>query len=398
MKKLFLIGFIFSCSAANRAFPQSSAHFTVDGVILTKDTGKIQFWYADQDNRIFFDTIRLVKGRFHVEGTVNRACEAMVWTDLDKKAFDDPSMFRFMLQPGHTDIRFDGAHPRIKGSTAQDDKESWDEVRRGLLDEKNRCHDTLAVLVRLFRENHDTALLMRQNEVAARWGVLLRIIKDTDVQYIDEHPDSYYSGYLLYQHRKQLSVDSLQHYYSLLSEDVRGSTIGHDVLTDLYPLTDDTAFRHANPLVGPEVTRRLRNTHSIYDLVLEDSTGRLVNLDSCRGKYVVIDFWASWCRPCIENIPALGQLSRKYRGAVQFISISLDRRGDDWKKAMRAHPAGGLQLIDTAAFNSVAAIYCKAIFVPTYIIADPNGRVIRYNAPQAVDAELGQVLDTLVGK
>ena len=53
--------------------------------------------------------------------------------------------------------------------------------------------------------------------------------------------------------------------------------------------------------------------NSVYDLSSIDTLGNMIELSSFKGKYLVIDFWASWCKPCIENIPFLNQLVKHYK-------------------------------------------------------------------------------------
>jgi thiol-disulfide isomerase/thioredoxin len=124
-------------------------------------------------------------------------------------------------------------------------------------------------------------------------------------------------------------------------------------------LTDDNEFRKANPLIDKELETQLDTVRSVYALRLTDTSGRIVELNAFKNKYLVIDFWASWCGPCIANVPSLNELIRNYRGdSIGFVSISLDRYPDQWKKALWSHRIDGVQLCDTNAFNSVAAIYC----------------------------------------
>jgi thiol-disulfide isomerase/thioredoxin len=110
-----------------------------------------------------------------------------------------------------------------------------------------------------------------------------------------------------------------------------------------------------------------------------------------------MDFWASWCKPCIENIPALNQMSDYYNSdSIQFISVSLDEDIRAWKQSVTKNHFAGIQLSDTEGFNSLAAIYCKVLWVPKYIVADRSGHIINYDAPQAIDPELKLLLDNLI--
>lgn len=213
------------------------------------------------------------------------------------------------------------------------------------------------------------------------------------------HPGSYLSAYLLWKQSQRIPVDSVKRLYIALADSVKNSAVGDDVLSYMFPLTNDNAFRMKYPLIDEQFSKRLVAIGSIHEFKLANTSGKLVDLATFKGKYLLIDVWASWCKPCIENVPAWNDLVKQYNPTIiQFISVSMDTEKDDWKRSLERHKTGGTMLIDQAAFKSMFALYCKVRSVPTYIIVDPAGHIINYDAPQPLQPELRHLLDDLIKK
>jgi thiol-disulfide isomerase/thioredoxin len=394
---------VIAFAVSGRAFGQTAdvdGKFSVDGVVAGRDTGVVVLWSMGADNLTRYDTAMLKSGKFRFSGTVNGACEAYLWTDTSTKIFDDPSMLRFILEPGKTHIFFkvaDPIKPVVTGGKGQQEKTIWDERKESLLSIKRMGWDTMRVLGRELRGSDSATVRKVLERVENRGDSVNRVIRQMDVGYIRRHPNSFLSAYLLWQQERRLTVDSIEIYYGALSSNVKNSSIGLGVLEYVYPPTDNNEFRKANPLINAVLGDELDTIHSVYQLRLKDTSGRTVALSGYNTKYLVIDFWASWCGPCVRNIPHLNQLIENYDGdSIGFISISLDKHIGDWKRALSQHPILGVQLCDSNSFDGVAAIFCKTIYVGNYVIADRDGRIIHYNAPQADEPALKVILDGLL--
>jgi thiol-disulfide isomerase/thioredoxin len=403
MRTFFLFIFILVIFSVNKIYSQSTPRntkFSLKGEIIGRDTGSLVLWHYANDNKVVVDTVKLNKGKFHFSGTVNRVCEALLWTDLKNRDFDDPSVIRFLLEPNNIYISYkmnEAVNPVITGSRSETEKRNWDKVKMSLLNSKQQLYKRIRSLAKLFKANPNPSLQVQINQVQEKIDSINESIKLVDVQYIKMHPNSYLSAYLLSKHTRKLSVDSIEIYYNELANDVKKSNVAHTVLMYIYPVTDDNDFRKANPLINIEFDQRLTKINSVYDLSLRDTLGNIIGLSSFRGKYLVIDFWASWCKPCVENIPSLNQMIKYYKSdSIQFISISIDKDSNDWKHSIIKHNFSGLQLSDLTGFISLAAIYCKVLWVPKYVVVDQNGRIINYDAPQADGPELKTLLYNLL--
>lgn len=128
-------------------------------------------------------------------------------------------------------------------------------------------------------------------------------------------------------------------------------------------------------------------------IVLEDLDGHKVDFAKYRGKYVYIDLWASWCVPCIKEIPHLKALERDLQNKdVVFLSISIDTNVEAWKKKVKALGLEGNLLINRD--NSLP----KALNVsgiPFFIVYDNEGRLYKYNAPRPSDVRTKPLLEGL---
>lgn len=129
------------------------------------------------------------------------------------------------------------------------------------------------------------------------------------------------------------------------------------------------------------------------DVELCEVNGKKVDFANFRGKYVYIDMWASWCVPCIKEIPHLKKLEEELRNKdVVFLSVSIDRSEDAWKKKVAELGLKGNQLIDHGG-KLATAMNVKGI--PFFIIYDRDGRLYKYNAYRPSDLRLKPLLDSL---
>lgn len=393
---------LFAWSAAGYAQTDTLVtHFKVEGHINGKDTGQIGFRYMDADNEYRYATTTLDHGTFSFSGSVNRVSEAWLITNLHYKDARDQSVVRFLFGPGLTRIsKTDGLrNTTIDGSPAQKELEKWDRRNAKLLAAESTLLDS-ADSIRKFVYGPEKARYKGRfdslyHKIDSIWGIMAR----QDIGYVAKYPDSYLSAFLLWKRCRKVSVDSVVLLYNALANNVKNSAVAYEVLTYVYPLTDNNEFRMKNPLFGQRFNKQLEKIRSIHEFSLKDTSGKMVNFTSFKGKYLVIDVWASWCKPCIANVPAWNTLLQQYdQDKVQFISVSFDQDAAAWKKAVSQHKPGGVHLIEPAGFKSLFAVYGKALWVPTYIIVNPEGKIINYDAPQPVDSKLGALLNSLTKK
>ena len=115
-------------------------------------------------------------------------------------------------------------------------------------------------------------------------------------------------------------------------------------------------------------------------VVLQDSEGNVVDFSAFRGKYVYIDMWASWCVPCLREVPVLQQLEKTLKNdKVVFVSISIDAKKEPWIAKMKEKNMHGHQLWNPD--NTLGkALNVKGI--PFFAIYDPEGKLYMHGAPR----------------
>ena len=395
MRLLNLLHFSIAVFFLTDANGQTSTvnNFVINGTIAGKDTGRVILWYADPQQQIHRDTSVLKDGNYSFTGNANIAGEALLWTDINNHIYDDKTMLRFILEPGSILINCnneDAVHAVVTGSKAQTEKQEWDQQKLQLIAQKNQQLKSADSLYKLHKIN---AAVMYKKIESGRYSTI-----DMDIKYISKHHSSYLSGYLLLRHKRKLTIDSLQILYSSLTDKVKQSSLGFEVLSYLYPLTTDTKFRNQNPVFGSDFNSRLNTVNSIYDISIPDSAGNMISLSQFKGQYLIIDFWASWCAPCIENIPFIKKLKESYKyDSLQILSYSVDTDIKKWKAAISKYQFSGIQVSDLNGFYGLLPVYCKlAVGVPMYMLFDKSGKLIKTDLPQPGNPELNKILDAIL--
>ncbi|QTE21974.1 TlpA family protein disulfide reductase [Polaribacter cellanae] len=130
----------------------------------------------------------------------------------------------------------------------------------------------------------------------------------------------------------------------------------------------------------------------------ENNAGGTKSLDDLKGKYVFIDVWATWCGPCIAQIPSLKKLEKEFHDKnIEFVSISIDTKKDydKWKKMIVDRELSGLQLIADNDWESKFIQDYGIKGIPRFILIDPQGIIVNADAPRPSDKKLVEILNEL---
>ncbi|MCH7408381.1 redoxin domain-containing protein [Belliella sp. DSM 111904] len=343
---LFSVLFFFSCGEKESVF---DGKVNISGKISNAGEGKLILSKYLDDRAEVVDTIKLnSNGKFDYELSLDGPSFYEL-NILDKKSV------RLALYDEDIDISYDAADDssyKVSGSEDSKHLQKVDELAQAYQDEINNLNSAYYEAM----TNKDQAAIKEiQTKAMDLEGAHAEKVKAA----INEMDGSFASlaalGMLNFKN-DFLFVDELV-------EQLNERYPNTKMITSLKSQLDDMRLLS----IGQEAP----------EISLPNPEGELVNLSDLRGKYVLIDFWAAWCKPCREENPNVVRLYNKYNeSGFEVFGVSLDRTKDAWVKAIEEDGLTWTHVSDLQYFNSAAAAIYQINAIPATYLIDPEGIIV----------------------
>ena len=359
---------------------QPGDNFKLSGKIEGVDNKMIYLSYYDEHIKAGkLDSAFIRNGLFTFYGKLKQPTVAFI--KLNKREAIGLSATDIFIEPANMSIELtlnEFANAHMTGSATQNDYQTLRAKRNQIVKNHPRLFDGNGYL----HKDLDTAL-------AEMLKIVFDSLNKVDYAYFDQHPKSYLTAYLLQYHVRNLSPDSTAMFYNRLGENLKR-----------HPVTQTIRSRLKNMEAGSVGT-------IAPHFFAKDTSGNEFYSGFVKGKYVLLDFWASWCLPCRENSPHLINLFKKYKdNGLRIVGIADDRDLDKWKLAItadktniwthiRREPNPDLKKKGLNDVNDINEKYGIAT-LPTYILIDGYGVIIgRFEKNSGSINELVQRLEAL---
>ena len=152
------------------------------------------------------------------------------------------------------------------------------------------------------------------------------------------------------------------------------------------PLYDGLTQEVKDSYPGKVLAKRMEELHVTAigqpapEIELTAPDGSTVKLSSLRGKYVLLDFWASWCGPCLKEVPNVKAVYEEYKDkGFEIYGVSLDKDKAAWEKAIQQHGLDWIHVSSLKAWRCPAAQAYNVTGIPCMFLLDKEGRIIGKN-------------------
>ncbi|WP_073235646.1 TlpA disulfide reductase family protein [Pedobacter caeni] len=376
MKKITIMLAVLLYTAS--CFSQQGQTFTLKGKATGGLTGIVYLRYLDADGKMKLDSSTLQNNSFFFKGRISEPAIANFYGRLKTQSVEDPNTTQIFLEPTEMNITVAKDQFKnlvMKGSKSQQEMESLALLKKPIRKEME------PVLERLRKEkDHEKAAEIRDSlePFNKREGKI-------EDDFFASHPDSYVTAYMMRYKMGELNLAQAEQIYNSWTSRIKESSYGKETLKEV------NALKGGSP--GAVVQM----------FSAKDINGAVLNLADFKGKkYVLLDFWASWCVPCRKGNPHLLGLYRKYKDkGLEIVGVaSDDRTPDAWRKAVEKDGIGVWKHVLSGPDRGSRIGESFGIHtLPTKILVDKNGIIVgRYGGNGESDEAMDKKMSELFGK
>jgi peroxiredoxin len=335
-----------SCQG-NKTASNGSSAYTIKGKLQNATAGQIYLFELGEQQFVARDTADIAQdGTFKFEGNVNEPT-------LYRVGLDQQNGLMLVLDNSTINVEADASD--INGTAKIEGSEDS----------------------KLFQQLNNLVTESRQKE-AELSQLFNQAISEGKTEEAEKYRQQYFSM------QKELKNFLAQHPGSVVS--AFGTLNLINPMTD-FPFADSMATLYSEKIPNSKYTvmlnKRLEQLRTTAvgsvapDFSLETPEGGSIALSSLRGKYVLIDFWASWCGPCRKENPNVVKMYNRYKDkGFEIFGVSLDQSRDKWLKAIADDKLTWPQVSDLKGWESKAAQLYQVDAIPQTILLDKEGKII----------------------
>lgn len=361
MKKIILIVF----AALLVGACGNKTQFTLNGEIVPTTDGKVVLYGFEKGNPVAIDSSEMVEGKFTFTGEVQVPQLRLLKIEGQKRyiaqLFVDPAKINMTIYPDSFEANV------ITGSKTQD-------IFQLYMDEIITFSKSKEDLQKRYRTAQASGNSDELDAIRFEYETMTDNTKLYAKNFINEYSESPAAAYVyLMNFFQEATFEELDSMLTVF-EPLQGSEFVEAIQEKADALKTSSVGATA-----PEFT-------------IDDPDGNSIILSSLRGKYVLIDFWASWCQPCMMELPNVIEQYNSYKDkGFEIVGISLDRDREAWINTIKAKEMNWPQGWDSE--GAIATQYGVAS-IPHTVLLDKEGKIIGKNLRgPALKEKLAELID-----
>ncbi|MBC9795826.1 TlpA disulfide reductase family protein [Sinomicrobium weinanense] len=396
MKIKIIIALVFLTAACTQNRLEKG-EFRLMGKVEGMKKGRL---YLLRDETV--DTLVVDQGEFNFKsGLGQNISRAFITTDLSLRTMESGAVL--YLEPKNMELMVnvrDWNQTVLEGSVTQNEKYVLDSLRKDTerkfsveVDELNRVSKKYRKAAERGADEKELEAIKEEDYIAREnLGPYFKELNELALSFIKGHPDSYISMENMLFLLRDMKYGEAITIYNALDPKLKEMKIGREVFSEIENM------KKGVPGAKAEYFKT------------KDIEGNTVKLDDFKGKYLLIDFWASWCVPCRKGNPHLIGIYKKYNTAgLEILGVASDDRDPAaWKAAVKKdnigiwhHVLSGLTRNEDGSYNKEKDIGegYNISTLPTKILVNPDGIIVgRYGSGGETDEKLDAKLEEIFNK